>query len=239
MDDSTVAGGLEGGAEAVTDVGRMTIEVWSDVVCPWCYLGVTYLRRALEGFEQAGLVDVIYRSFQLDPDAPLHDGVPLVTRLARKYATTEAVIEESQQRLTGLGADAGLEFRFEMTTRGNTFDAHRLIHLAAVVGLGAETKDRLFRAYFTDGLVVGDHDVLRQVAGEVGLPAGSVDKMLAGDRFAQQVRNDLARARQLGVSGVPFILIDGELALPGAQPIERMGRVLRTVWSGRHQPKEG
>ncbi len=221
--------------EVPPGTGPMTIEIWSDVVCPWCYLGVTYLHRALEEFEHADRVSLIYRSFQLEPDAPLHDGVPLVTRLARKYATTEAEIERSQQRLTALGAEVGVDFRFEMTARGNTFDAHRLIHLAAVVGRETETKSRLFRAYFTDGLVVGDHDVLRQVASEVGLPAGSVDEMLAGDRFAGEVRADLARARAIGVSGVPYILFDGELALPGAQPPDRLVRVLRTIWADRHQ----
>ncbi len=214
--------------------GRLRIDVWSDVVCPWCHLGLTYLHRALDEFEHADRVDVVLRSYQLDPTAPVRDDVPLVTRLARKYGTSEEQVARSQQRLVALGAERGIDFRFDLTARGNTFDAHRLLHLADRHQLRPALEDRLFRAYFTDGEVVGDTDTLRRLGTEVGLPADEVDRVVAGEHHADDVRADLDEAHRRGITGVPFFLFDDDLGLPGAQAPDRMLRVLRTVWADRH-----
>jgi predicted DsbA family dithiol-disulfide isomerase len=223
----------------VPDPTRLRIDVWSDVICPWCHLGLTWLHQALDGFDHADGVDVVLRSYQLDPSAPVRDDVPLVTRLARKYGTTEDQVERSQERLRALGAEAGIDFRFDRTARGNTFDAHRLLHRADRHGLRPELEQRLFRAYFTEGEAVGDHDTLRRLAADVGLPAAEVDDVLAGDGHVADVGSDEDEARRRGITGVPFFLFDDDLGLPGAQDPDRMARVLRTVWADRHLAAPG
>lgn len=224
--------------DAAAPTDRLTIDVWSDVICPWCYLGLTYLDQALEQFEHADRIDVVLHSYELDPTAPVRDDVPLTTRLARKYGTDEAQIEASQQRITQLGAEAGIEYRFERTARGNTFDAHRLLHLSVEHDLQRELKTALFRAYFTDGHVVGEHDTLRRVATDVGLPADAVDKVLDSDLHTDEVRTDIERARQMGITGVPYFLFDGDLGLGGAQPADRMLQALQRVWAERRPDPE-
>lgn len=209
---------------------RLTIDVWSDVVCPWCYVGVRNLELALAEFENADQVDITLRSFQLDPGAPSRDDTPLVTRLARKYGTSEDQIRAGQQRLTDAGVPLGIDFRFDLTARGNTLDAHRLLHLAADRGLQVALKHRLFEGYFTKGEAVGEHDALRQAAIEAGLDPAEVDDVLSSDRYMDEVALDIDAARDLGVTGVPFFLVDGRLGIPGAQPPELLLRVLRRAW---------
>lgn len=208
-------------------------------MCPWCYLGLTFLDRALEQFAHADRIDVVLHSFQLDPDAPVRDDVPMVTRIARKYGTTEEQIEASQARMRTMGEEVGLDLVFDRAIRSNTHDAHRLLHLAAEHGLQRELKDELFRAHFTRGEVVGDADTLRQVATAVGLPADAVDKVLATDLYAADVRDDIEAARQLGVTGVPFFLFDGDVGFGGAQPPDRMLRAVERVWAERRPEPAG
>lgn len=224
--------------ETVAVPDRFTIDVWSDVICPWCYLGLTYLDRALAEFEHADRVDVVLHSYELDPTAPVRDEVPMVTRIARKYGTSEEQVEASQARIASLGEEVDLDFHFDRTARGNTFDAHRLLHRAREHGVQLELKTALFRAYFTDGDVVGEHDTLRRVAGEVGLPADAVAEVLDTDVHAGEVRADVDRARQMGVSGVPYFLFDGEVGFGGAQPPERMLRALDRLWAERRPDPE-
>ena len=222
--------------DTATNPSRLRIDVWSDVVCPWCYLGITYLEQALEQFDNADRVDVVLRSFQLDPDVPVHDDVPLVTRLARKYGTTEDQISRSQEQIRARGVDVGIDFRFDLTARGNTMDAHRLLHRAERFGSARDLKQRLFRAYFTEGEVVGDHDLLRRVGLEAGLDAAEVDEVLEGDVHQDDVLEDRLEARRRGITGVPYFLFDGDLALGGAQPVDRLVRVLTAVWDERVDP---
>lgn len=230
----TASSGTASSESVPSGTTRLRIDVWSDVVCPWCHLGVTYLHRALAQFDHADRVDVVLRSFQLDPTAPVRDDVPLVTRLARKYGTTEEQVARSQERLRSLGAEVGIDFRFDLTARGNTLLAHRLLHLAADHGRRAELEDRLFRAYFTEGEVVGDPDTLRRLAADVDLPAEDVERVLAGPDHVAEVQADLDEAHRRGITGVPFFLFDDDLGLSGAQAPDRMLRVLRTVWADRH-----
>ena len=211
----------------------MRVDIWSDVVCPWCYVGIRNLDEALADFDHAGEVEVVYRSFQLDPGAPPHDPTPLVTQLARKYGTSEDQIRASQQRLVDIGSQRGIDFDFERTMRGNTLDAHRLLHLAAESGHQDALKRRFMRAYFTEGQAIGDHDVLRALALEVGLDGAEVDEVLAGDRYELDVVADIATARKMGTSGVPFFVFDQRLAVGGAQPPEVLADVLRQAWDSR------
>ncbi|MDN5860059.1 MAG: DsbA family oxidoreductase [Pseudonocardia sp.] len=211
----------------------MKIEIWSDVVCPWCAIGRARLTKALAAFAQRGEVDVRWRSFQLDPAAPHELTGDLADHLARKYAITRAEAEAMNRQLTDLAAAEGLEFRFDRTRRGNTFDAHRVLHLAADHGVQDAMKDRLFRAYFTEGCHIADHELLVRLGAEVGLDAGEVRDVLAGDRYAAAVRADQEQARAFGIGGVPFFVIDRRYGLNGAQPVEVVAAALEQAWNER------
>lgn len=211
----------------------MRVDVWSDVVCPWCYIGLANLDQALGDFEHAEEVEVVLHSFELDPNAPRRDDTPLAELLARKYASTPDEVRAQQHRITALGAERGIDFRFDQAVRGSSFDAHRLLHLAREQGRQLELKHRLGQAYFTDGACLGEHDTLRKSAVDVGLDPAEVDEVLDGHRYAAEVREDEEAAREIGVSGVPFFVIDGRFGLPGAQPAEALLRSLEHTWPER------
>jgi predicted DsbA family dithiol-disulfide isomerase len=208
---------------------RLEIDVWSDIACPWCYVGRARLAVALERFD----ADVVVRrrSFELDPAAPRErdPGRPYAERLARKYATTLAQAETMIRTMTTAGAADGLELRFDRVRPGNTFDAHRLLHLSAEHELDAALEERFFRAYLTDGEPIGDPPALARLAAEVGLAPDDVSAVLAGDRFAGAVRADEAEARRRGIHGVPFFLIAGRYGLSGAQPPDVLLRALQSA----------
>jgi predicted DsbA family dithiol-disulfide isomerase len=205
------------------------VEVWSDVVCPWCYVGKRRLERALAAFD--GDVEVEYRSFELDPSAPrLREGSP-ARRLGAKYGWSDAEVEAAQTRIKSVGAGEGLDLRVDETRSGNSFDAHRLLHLAKERGLQAELKERLMRAYFTESEAIGEVDVLQRLAVDAGLDADEVAEVLAGDRYADAVREDEALARRIGIDGVPFFVVGGRYAISGAQPSELIAQALETAAS--------
>ena len=211
----------------------MRVDVWSDVVCPWCAVGIANLDEALRGFERSDDVEVVLHSFQLEPDAPARDDTPLVELLARKYGATVEQMSANQQRLVDLGAARGIDFRFDDAIRANTFDAHRLLHLAGERGLARELEDRLFTAYFTEGKLVSDHEVLKAESLAAGLAPDDVERVLAGDAYADAVAEDLATAGRLGITGVPFFVVDGRYGISGAQPAEVLLDVVERAWSER------
>lgn len=211
----------------------MLVEVWSDVVCPWCYLGKRRLESALALFPQRDEVEVVWRSFELDPNAPRRREGSAVEHLASKYGMTEEQVATSWARLTGLADAEGLEYHLDRTQGGSSFDAHRLIHLGAAHGLQDEVKERLLLAYFTEGEPIGEPEVLERLAVEAGLPAGEVADVLAGDAFAAEVREDEQRARLLGIGGVPFFAIDGRYGVSGAQSTEVLVEALTAAWAER------
>ncbi|MFI5257134.1 MAG: DsbA family oxidoreductase, partial [Gemmatimonadales bacterium] len=186
----------------------MRVEIWSDIVCPWCYIGKRRFESALEQFEHRADVDVVWRSFELDPGAPRRHDEPHAERLARKYGISPAQVEAMDTRLIGEAGKDGLEFHLDATKGGNTFDAHRLLHLAAASGRAPALKERLMKGYFTEGVAVGDAAELARLAAEVGIDEAEARAVLASDRFAAEVRADEARARSFGISGVPFFAID-------------------------------
>lgn len=207
----------------------MRIDVWSDVVCPWCFVGLANLDRALEVASGVDEVHVVLHSFQLDPRAVTQSPEEHTRALARKYGTSVEQVRLNQDRLTALGAERGLDLRFDRAISGNTYDAHRLLHLALERGVQRLLKDRLGRAYYTDGEPIGAHDTLRKAAVDVGLDPAEVDEVLAGDAYADAVADDIAAARELDITGVPFFVVDGRFALSGAQPPELLLRVLRNA----------
>lgn len=211
----------------------MQIEIWSDVMCPWCAVGKARFEKALAAFPHRDAVTVRWRSFELDPRAPREVEGDLVAALAKKYGRSRAGAQTMVDQMTATGAAEGLEFNFDVARPGNTFDAHRLLHLAAERGLQGALKARLFAAYLTEGEAVGQPVVLQRLAVEVGLDATAVAEVLAGDGFAEAVRADEREAMAMGVRGVPFFVIDRHLGLSGAQPTEVMLDVLQKAWSAR------
>lgn len=203
------------------------------MVCPWCYIGKRRFEAALREFEHADAVDLVWRSFELDPDAPERSDVGLEAYLADKYGVAWEQAAEMNRRVTELAAAEGLDYRLERAQRGNTFDAHRLLHLAHEHGRRPEAKERLLRAYFTEGRAIADTDTLVELLDEVGVPADDVREALASDAHAEDVRADEARAHRLGVTGVPFFALDGRYGLSGAQPAEMILQALRQTWRER------
>jgi predicted DsbA family dithiol-disulfide isomerase len=212
----------------------MKVEIWSDVVCPWCYLGKRRFESALAQFDHRDQVEVIWRSYQLDPNAPRVSEETVNEMLAKKYGISQKQAAANHDRLTALGAEAGLEYHFEKARIGNTFDAHRLIHLAATKGLQNAVKERLMKAYFTDGAAIGDSETLVQIVSEVGIDADLARAVLASDAYADEVRADERRARTLGIHGVPFYAIDEKYGVSGAQPAEVFSKVLERAWADAH-----
>lgn len=208
----------------------MKIEIWSDIACPWCAIGKRRFERALEAFEHRDTVDVTWRSFELDPRAPRRRQQSQPAHLAAKYGVPLAQAQAMNARMSGEAAKEGLRFDLDHAQVGNTFDAHRLIHFAADHGRRDEVVDRLFRAYLGDGRAIGERDVLVAIAAEAGLDAGAAGTMLASDDYVVAVRDDEARARMFGISGVPFFAIDERVGVSGAQPSEVLLEVLREAW---------
>jgi len=211
----------------------MDVDIWSDIACPWCYVGKRHLEAALEGFEHRDRVTVRWHSFELDPQAPPEREGDNAGNLARKYGTSREQAVEMLDRMTALAAEDGLEFHFESARSGNTFDGHRIIHLALEHGCQDAMKERLMRAYLSEGELISDHGTLRRLAIEVGLPADEVDALLSGDRFAEEVRTDEYTASRLGITAVPFFVVDRTFGAAGAQPAEQLVEMLRRAWDAR------
>lgn len=197
----------------------MRIEVWSDVVCPWCYLAKHRLERALATFEQRAAVEVVWRAFELDPGAPREEDASVEEILAAKYGGLERA-RAMVARLTAIAAEEGIEMRLDRARRGSTFDAHRLIRFARRFDRQGAMVERLMRAYFVEGASIGDPETLASLAADVGLPSAETDAVLRGDAFADGVRGDEADAARLGIQAVPCMVIDRRWALTGAQPEE-------------------
>jgi predicted DsbA family dithiol-disulfide isomerase len=203
------------------------VEIWSDIACPWCYIGKRRFEAALAGYEHRDEVTVTWRSFELDPSAPAerpHDGA---THLAEKYGMTREKALEMHAQMTETAARDGLDFRFDLARGGNTFDAHRVTHLAAAHGKQDAMKERIMRAYLTEGELISDHATLERLALEVGLPVDEVHEVLSGDRFAAEVRDDQRTAAQFGIRAVPFFVVDRAIGASGAHPPAQLLELLR------------
>jgi len=209
----------------------MQVEIWSDVVCPWCYLGRRHLELALEGFAHRGEVDVTYRSFELDPAAPPGVTTPTAEMLASKYGMSVAQAHDAQRQMEQRAAQRGLTFRMDGLRSGSTRDAHRLLQLAKARGRQAELAEGLHRAYFTEQASVFDHAALADLAAAAGLDRDEALAVLAGDDYARDVDADEAMARSLGVTGVPFFVFDRRYAVSGAQPPGVLAQALERAWA--------
>ncbi len=209
-------------------VRQLRVQVWSDVVCPWCYVGKRRLEAAIEHVAERLAVEVVWRSFELDASAPRAQppGTSYAERLARKYGTSIRQAHEMMDRMTAVAAADGLAFRFDRAKPGNTFDAHRLLHLARERGMQPALEERLFRGYLTEGEPIGDPAALARLALDAGLPREEVDRVLASDAYAAEVRADEAEAHRLVIRAVPFFLLGDVQGVSGAQPVEVLRRAL-------------
>ena len=207
----------------------MKVEIWSDVVCPWCYIGKRRFETALARFDHAADVEVEWRSFQLNPAQPRGAREPLEESLARKMGGTVEQARAMNARVTELAAAEGLEYHFETYRVVNTFDAHRVMHLAKAHGLGTEEHERLLRAQLVEGEILEDHDTLVRLAAEVGLEVDETRRVLASDAYAADVEADIALAQAFGAGGVPFFVIDRRYGVSGAQPAELFLEALETA----------
>jgi predicted DsbA family dithiol-disulfide isomerase len=214
--------------------GGMTVEIWSDIVCPWCYIGKRRFESALAQFPHRDQVDIIWRSFQLDPNAPQQVEGTSAERLARKYGVTVDEAAAMNQRVSDVATGEGLDYHLDIARSGNTFDAHRLIHLAASLGLQDAAEERLMHGYFSEGLPVGDPEALVAALEEVGIDADGAREVLASDAYADAVRADLQRASMLGISGVPFFVLDEAYGVSGAQSTEVFLSALQQAWTASH-----
>jgi len=208
----------------------MLIEIWSDVVCPWCYIGKRRFEAAFELFEHRDSATVVWRSFELDPNAPRTAQQPVREMLTAKYGVSLAEADQMQSRVAGIAAQEGLDYRLDLTRRTNTFDAHRLLHHAKSLGKQAEMKERLMKAYFMEGAAPGDLETLVALAAETGLDALAAREILESGAFADDVRADEERAARLGIRGVPFFLAAGQFGASGAQPVGVLRDLLQRAW---------
>lgn len=216
---------------------KMTVEIWSDVVCPFCYIGKREFEHALDRFPHKGEVEVVWKSFELDPNAPERSEHDMYGMLVEKYGGTR---EDAAARVEGVVQRAktvGLEYRMDKAVIGNSFHAHRLIQFAKTKGKGAEAEERLFKAYFMEGAQLSDRSVLVGLAKEIGLDAAEVEGVLKSEAYSDNVRADEREAQQLGVQGVPFFVLDRKYGVSGAQSSEHFLGALKQAWDERAAAK--
>jgi predicted DsbA family dithiol-disulfide isomerase len=211
----------------------MLVEIWSDIACPWCYVGRARFAAALARFEHRDEVTVVWRSFELDPDAPAEREGSHAERIARKYGRTLEEVAAMDAQLTAAAAADGLTIDFSRVRSGTTFDGHRLVHLAAAHGKQDAMKERLFRAYFSEGALISDHATLQDLGVEIGLPGDDVGELLLTERYAEEVRDDERTAQSAGISAVPCFVIDRKYGASGAQPPDTLLEFLQHGWTQR------
>jgi predicted DsbA family dithiol-disulfide isomerase len=210
----------------------MRVDIWSDVVCPWCYLGKARFERALADFPHRDEVEVTFRSFELDPDRPKDERETVLDMLTQKYGLSEADARQADGRVAGLARAEGLGFQADRPL-GNTFDIHRVVHLGLAKGVQRELITAVNEAYFAQARDVFDPAVLTGVTADAGLDPNAVGEILDGDAYADSVREDEREARTLGITGVPFFVLDGAFGVSGAQQTETFVNALNQAWARR------
>lgn len=208
----------------------MTIDIWSDVACPYCYIGKRHLEAALARFPHMEEVEINWRSFELDPQAPAKSSGDLYDMLSKKYRMPRQQAQEMTRGVENMGQGVGINFDFAQAVPVNTLNAHRLVHLAAEYGLQDQAEEALFKAYFTEGKDLSDLAILAQIGTQLGLDAQVVTETLNSNAFTEAVRADEEFAYQIGVQGVPFFVFDQKYALRGAQPVDAFVQTLEAVW---------
>lgn len=208
----------------------MKIEIWSDVMCPFCYIGKRHFEKALEAFPGKEDIEVEWKSFQLNPDMETEPGKHINEYLAEKKGWTIEQARQANEYVTGMAAAAGLQYDMDKAVVANSFDAHRMIQLAKRSGVGDAMEENLFRAYFTEGRNIADHATLIELAGRAGVDKTKAAEVLSGKELADAVEQDIYEAQQISVRGVPFFVLNDRYAVSGAQPVEAFAGALETAW---------
>ena len=208
----------------------MKVEIWSDIVCPFCYIGKRKFENALKDFDQKDQVEIVWRSFQLDAELKQVPGQSVHEYLAQRKGVSAEKGKEMNDYMAAAAKEVGLSYNFDNAIINNTLDAHRLSHLAATHGLQNEVEEALFAAYYTLGKDIGDIDTLTEIGVSAGLNVAEIKSMFATDAFVDAVRNDQYTAQQVGVQGVPFFVFNEKYAVSGAQPTDVFKQVLEKVW---------
>lgn len=227
--------------QTMENSSKLKIEIWSDVMCPFCYIGKRKLEGALEQFPHNKNIEIEWKSFQLDPNATAQPGKDIYGYLAERYGRDRSWAVEMHQNVTDQAKAAGLDYHFDKVIMANSFDAHRLSHLAKKHHVGNQLEELIFKAYFTEGKDVSDQETLVALGREVGLDEAEIRNMLASGEYADAVRQDIAEAQQIGVRGVPFFVMDRKYAVSGAQPVEAFLQTLEKSWEdwgGKNQFQE-
>lgn len=210
----------------------MKIEIWSDIMCPFCYIGKRHFEAALKQFPQANEVEIEWKSFQLDPTIPkMEERVDVYQYLADKKGMSLEQSKSMHQNVIQMAKNAGLDYNFDIAVVGNSKDAHRLIQFAKTKGLGDQAEEALFKAYFTDGKNMADMKDLIEIGTSIGLDSNELTSILESDAFAYEMMQDVQEAQNIGVQGVPFFVFDRKYAVSGAQPVEAFLQTLEKVQS--------
>ncbi|MCY7465971.1 DsbA family oxidoreductase [Bacillus safensis] len=209
----------------------MKVQIWSDIACPFCYIGKKQLETALEQFPEKDQVEIEFKSFELDPHAPAQVDHDVHDMLVKKYGMSRSQAMAMNEQVKQAGKEKGIDFQFDALVLTNTFDAHRLAQYAGQMGKGDFVMGELFQAYFTDGKHVGDRQTLLDIAEKAALDEKEVQQVLGSEAFADHVRKDEQEARQLGINAVPFFLINDKYSVAGAQPADTFLRALETAWT--------
>lgn len=199
---------------------KMKVEIWSDIMCPFCYIGKRKFESAMAGFGDAAGVEVEWHSFQLDPSLQSEPDKNLYQYLSERKGISYQQSVDMHKQVTDMAKSAGLEYNFDKAVVSNSFDAHRLIQLAKTKGLGDAAEERLFYAYFTEGKNVSDHVVLKELGKDIGLSENDLNELFNSNAYSKEVQHDIAEASQIGVRGVPFFVFNRKYAVSGAQPPE-------------------
>ena len=208
----------------------MKVEIWSDVMCPFCYIGKRKFENALEQFAHKDEVEVVWKSFQLNPDMKTEAGKNINQYLAEVKGWSIEKAKEMNDHVSGIAKDIGLTYHLDKAVVANSFDAHRFSHLAKKYGKQNDAEEKLFEAYFTDGKNTADHQTLVQLGSEIGMDATEISTVLSSDEFADEVNQDIYEAQQVGVRGVPFFVLGEKYAISGAQESSTFLQALNKTW---------
>jgi predicted DsbA family dithiol-disulfide isomerase len=211
-------------------LNKLKVDIWSDVMCPFCYIGKRKFEQALAQFEHRDAVEIEWHSFQLDPKAEKRNAQSVYDYLAERKGMTREQAVDMHKHVTNTAKRVGLEYNFDIAKIANSFDAHRLVQFAKTKGLGDQAEEALFASYFTNGKDISDHETLAQLGEQIGLERTAVQEMLASDDYRDAVIRDVRAAQQMGINGVPFFVLDEKYGVSGAQSPELFLNALQTTW---------
>lgn len=224
-------------AQQQSNKKKMKVDIWSDVMCPFCYIGKRHFEEALAKFENGKDIEVVWHSFQLDPDAEAQPGKSAYEYLAERKGQSLEWSKQVHSQVTQMAADAGLTYNFDKAVVANSFDAHRIVQLAKKHGKGDAMEEQLFKAYFTEGKDIANDATLTELATSIGLNKEEVEEVLSSDKYADDVQEDVATASRLGINGVPFFVINNKYGVSGAQPSATFVQALQQAWAEYEKEK--